>query len=77
VKSDNRSFDAAIRAHDEAIAAWGLDVWIGAEPAFTNRRSESPEWLTDPPAHPPKKDCRGHILRLSISPQRMKFAECG
>jgi len=47
VESDNGTFDAAIRAHDEAIAACGLDVWIGAEPTFTNRRSESREWLTD------------------------------
>jgi uncharacterized protein (DUF2126 family) len=47
VKSDNGSFDAAIRAHDETIAACGLDVWIGGEPTFTNRWSESPEWLTD------------------------------
>ena len=44
---DNSSFDAAIRAHDEALAACGLDVWVGAEPTFTNRRSESAEWLTD------------------------------
>jgi uncharacterized protein (DUF2126 family) len=47
VQPDDGSFDAAIRAHDEAVAACGLDVWIGAEPTFTNRRSESPEWLTD------------------------------
>jgi uncharacterized protein (DUF2126 family) len=47
VESDNGSFDAAIRAHDEAVAAGGLDIWIGAEPTFTNRRSETPEWLTD------------------------------
>jgi uncharacterized protein (DUF2126 family) len=47
VKSEDGSFDAAIRAHDEAIAACGLDVWVGSEPTFTNRRSESPEWLTD------------------------------
>jgi uncharacterized protein (DUF2126 family) len=47
VKSDNGSFEAAICAHDAAIAACGLDVWVGAEPTFTNRRSESPEWLTD------------------------------
>jgi uncharacterized protein (DUF2126 family) len=47
VKPDNGSFDAAIRAHDEAMAACGLDVWVGAEPTFTDRRSESPEWLTD------------------------------
>jgi uncharacterized protein (DUF2126 family) len=47
VGSDNNSFDAAIRAHDEAVAASGLDVWIGAEPTFTNRQSESPEWLSE------------------------------
>jgi uncharacterized protein (DUF2126 family) len=47
VEPDNGSFDAAIRAHDEAVAACGLDVWVGAEPTFTNRRSESSEWLTD------------------------------
>ena len=45
--SDNNSFDAAIRAHDEAVAASGIDVWIGAEPTFTNRQSESPEWLSE------------------------------
>jgi uncharacterized protein (DUF2126 family) len=47
VETDNGSFDAAVRAHDEAVAACGLDIWIGAEPTFTNRLSESPEWLTD------------------------------
>ena len=47
MKPDNNSFDAAIRAHDEAVAASGLDVWIGAEPTFTNRQSESPEWLSE------------------------------
>jgi len=47
VQYDNGNFDAAILAHDEAMATIGLDVWIGAEPTFTNRLSESPEWLTD------------------------------
>jgi uncharacterized protein (DUF2126 family) len=47
VEPDNSSFDAAIHAHDEAVTACGMDVWIGAEPTFTNRWSESPEWLTD------------------------------
>jgi uncharacterized protein (DUF2126 family) len=47
VESENNSFDAAIRAHDEAVAASGLGVWIGAEPTFTNRLSESPEWLSE------------------------------
>jgi uncharacterized protein (DUF2126 family) len=47
VESDNDSFDAAIRAHDEAVAASGIDVWTGAEPTFTNRQSEDPEWLSE------------------------------
>ena len=45
--SGNDSFDAAIRTHDEAVAATGLEVWIGAELTFTNRQSESPEWLSE------------------------------
>ncbi len=40
-------FDQAIRAHDQAVAALGLDLWIGTEPTFTDRFSEAPEWLTD------------------------------
>lgn len=47
MESDNNSFDAAISAHDKAVAASGIDVWIGAEPTFTNRQSESPEWLSE------------------------------
>jgi uncharacterized protein (DUF2126 family) len=47
VEPGNGSFEAAIRAHDAAVAACGLDIWIGSEPTFTNRRSLSPEWLTD------------------------------
>ncbi|MEZ5543063.1 MAG: transglutaminase family protein [Pseudomonadota bacterium] len=45
--TSNGSFDAAIHAHDAAVAASGLEIWIGAEPTFTNRHSEAPEWLTD------------------------------
>jgi uncharacterized protein (DUF2126 family) len=47
VKSCNDSFDAAIRAHDDAVAAGGLDIWVGAEPTFTNRFSEAHEWLCE------------------------------
>lgn len=45
MEPDSYSFEAAIRDHDKAVADSGLDVWIGAEPTFTNRQSESPEWL--------------------------------
>ncbi len=41
------AFDAAIDAHDEALQARKLDIWVGAEPTFTNRQSHSAEWLTD------------------------------
>jgi uncharacterized protein (DUF2126 family) len=47
VEFHNDSFDAAIRAHDEAVAAHGPEIWTGAEPTFTDRWSESPEWLNE------------------------------
>lgn len=47
MESDIKSFDAAIIAHDKAVTASGIDVWIGAEPTFTNRQSESAEWLNE------------------------------
>ena len=40
-------FDAAVLAHDKALAADAVEVWIGAEPTFTRRSSESPEWLSE------------------------------
>lgn len=40
------AFDRAVRDHDEAVAACGLAVWVGTEPTFTDRFSESPEWLS-------------------------------
>ncbi|MCG6897837.1 MAG: transglutaminase family protein [Thiocapsa sp.] len=39
-------FDRAVHAHDEAVAARGLAVWVGTEPTFTDRFSEMPEWLS-------------------------------
>ncbi|MEJ2308470.1 MAG: transglutaminase family protein [Gammaproteobacteria bacterium] len=40
-------FDDAVLAHDQALADTGIEVWIGAEPTFTLRSSESPEWLNE------------------------------
>ena len=40
-------FEAAIDAHDDALNVSAVDVWIGAEPTFTLRTSESPEWLSE------------------------------
>lgn len=40
-------FDQAIRSHDDLLKRRGLVIWIGAEPTFTDRHSEAPEWLYD------------------------------
>lgn len=39
------AFDQAIRAHDKTLQRHGLTLWVGAEPTFTDRRSEAVEWL--------------------------------
>ena len=40
------TFDAAVRAHDEAVRALGSDIWVGSEPTFTDRLSHDAEWTT-------------------------------
>lgn len=47
MKNENNKFEAAIQAHDQAVSAYDLNIWIGAEPTFTNRFSESVEWLSE------------------------------
>src|SRR6187401_1293766 len=42
----DRELEAAITAHDQATGE-GIKVWIGAEPTFTDRLSEAPEWLSE------------------------------
>jgi uncharacterized protein (DUF2126 family) len=44
--TERDEFERAITAHDEALAAGGLEVWIGNEPTFTDRLSIAPEWVT-------------------------------
>jgi uncharacterized protein (DUF2126 family) len=44
---DAAAFARALAAHDEALAARGLDIWLGNEPTFTLRESTAPEWLTE------------------------------
>jgi uncharacterized protein (DUF2126 family) len=42
-----QDFDEAVGLHDATVRQPGLDIWVGAEPTFTDRFSEAPEWLTD------------------------------
>jgi uncharacterized protein (DUF2126 family) len=44
--TDAGAFDDAVAAHDAALAALGLDIWVGNEPTFTDRFSNSAEWVT-------------------------------
>ena len=36
---------AECRAQDDALRAAGLEIWLGAEPTFTDRSSQDPHWL--------------------------------
>ena len=38
--------DASIAAHDRRISDSGVEIWLGAEPTFTDRNSTSAEWQT-------------------------------
>jgi len=40
-----RELLADCRAQDEALRAAGLEIWLGAEPTFTDRTRQDPEWL--------------------------------
>lgn len=40
-------FERCVAAHDRNMARAGLNVWVGAEPTFTDRFSEAPEWLCE------------------------------
>jgi uncharacterized protein (DUF2126 family) len=40
-------FERSVAAHDARLARDGMSVWIGAEPTFTDRRSEAREWLSE------------------------------
>jgi len=43
----NDAFEQGLSAHDQAVAATGIDVWVGTEPTFTKRHSDAPEWLSE------------------------------
>ena len=41
-------FEAEIEQLDAQVAKRDIEIWVGAEPTFTQRFSESPEWLSEP-----------------------------
>lgn len=42
----SETFEAAVHRHDRGVAALGLSLWVGSEPTFTDRGSNSPHWLS-------------------------------
>jgi uncharacterized protein (DUF2126 family) len=60
MKTTVPAFDQAIRSHDELIKRRDLAIWIGAEPTFTDRASEAPEWLHN--ALGPTKETRARQM---------------
>ena len=47
MKTNLPAFEQALRSHDDLIKRRDLAIWIGAEPTFTDRCSEAPEWLSN------------------------------
>lgn len=60
--------EAAITRHDQAAreyaAATGTAIWLGAEPTFTDRFSEAPEWLSEALGEDKERRARQLLTRL-------------
>lgn len=62
-----RSLAADCRAQDVALREARLDVWIGAEPTFTDRTSQEPPWVRE--AEGPGKRERAEALLRALVPR--------
>lgn len=40
-------FEQILKAHDDLLHALGVDVWVGMEPTFTRRFTQTPQWLSE------------------------------
>src|SRR6187549_3071334 len=69
VKNSSLNLGGEIEAHDAAVAAVapGVEIWIGAEPTFTRRESQEPEWLWV--AEGGDKEERAHALIAHLAPR--------
>jgi uncharacterized protein (DUF2126 family) len=56
---------AEAAAHDAAVARCELEIWLGAEPTFTDRRSQEPWWLSA--AEGGDKEERARALLLALA----------
>lgn len=61
---DGNAFQTAVSAQDRVLRQLGLQIWLGSEPTFTDRRSELGEWLWA--ALGPEKARRAACALLSL-----------
>ena len=61
------AFDDDLLSHDAAVAARGLEVWVGAEPTFTRPDSQEPPWLFV--AEGGDKEERAEALLRALAPK--------
>ncbi|TNF34094.1 MAG: hypothetical protein EP329_07595, partial [Deltaproteobacteria bacterium] len=61
------SLDDEVQAQDEALAALGIALWVGAEPTFTRRESQEPWWLFE--AEGGDKEAAAQALLLALAPR--------
>ncbi|NQV28633.1 MAG: transglutaminase family protein [Rhodopirellula sp.] len=59
------SIDDAITAHDSRISDSGVEMWLGAEPTFTDRDSAAAEWQTAALGLDKEQRARQFVARLA------------
>ena len=76
------ALERAIHDHDEAVARAGLEIWVGAEPTFTDRGSTDPAWLVDALGADKEErarkllaDLRDALVRASLHPRFASLSE--
>ncbi|MCU0834472.1 MAG: transglutaminase family protein [Chromatiaceae bacterium] len=62
---DDAEVATALADLDRRISALGLDIWIGAEPTFTDRFSSAPEWLSQALGADKEARARRLVARLA------------
>ena len=63
----NESLLAEVETQDRTLAQSGIDIWLGSEPTFTNRKSQEPCWLTE--AEGGEKEAHARALLLALAPE--------
>ncbi|MFM1891077.1 MAG: hypothetical protein RLZ44_154 [Pseudomonadota bacterium] len=60
-------FKAAVLAQDTELHSAGWQVWVGSEPTFTDRRAETPEWLSEALGGDKEARARDLVARLAAA----------